>query len=298
MQERQIVLGLFVPSPQKPTKPIHPAMRALDHPATGFLVGIPPPCLGFFPARADVRGEAKFPQQVTHLVIVVALLQVHPLRSLSRWLRTWDHQPLQRDSGQFHVMAIGAVDDHAQGHPVTFRQYAPLDPLFAAIGWVAAGFFPQPAALWSRRRPDSTRPSRSRAGHRTARPRSARASETPPRQSTLEIDRARWTWRTGSSGSGRSTGSPSVGHKRSHPHSPDPAPAAAHRQSDGYSPAPAATVPPPPKVHQRSETRSSSGCLGSADASASRGCLRPSPLLPQRLTHTPSIASGVIRIGS
>jgi hypothetical protein len=45
-------------------------------------------------------------------------------------------------------MAIGPVNGHAEGHSVTLRQHAPLDPPFAAIRRVAAGFFPLPGVLW------------------------------------------------------------------------------------------------------------------------------------------------------
>src|SRR5512135_1953551 len=166
MQKSQVVLGFLVPAYQEPAKPIHPAMRAFNDPATCLLASVLAQLLGLFATRPDVRGEANFTQEVAHFVVVVTLVQTHPLGVLGSRRRTLDHQALQGDPCQFPVMAIRAVDGHAEGHPKPLCQHAPLDSPFAAIGRVAAGFFPRLAALWSSPRPYSTTPSRSRRVHR------------------------------------------------------------------------------------------------------------------------------------
>src|SRR5262245_21698694 len=80
MQETAIVDGLLVPANEQTAKAIEPRMRSLHYPAARFV-----PCfllegLGFFPTRADMGRKAKLRQDGTHLVVVIALVQAHPLR--------------------------------------------------------------------------------------------------------------------------------------------------------------------------------------------------------------------------
>src|SRR5512135_2953494 len=71
MQKSQVVLGFLVPAYQEPAKPIHPAMRAFNDPATCLLASVLAQLLGLFATRPDVRGEANFTQEVAHFVVVV-----------------------------------------------------------------------------------------------------------------------------------------------------------------------------------------------------------------------------------
>src|SRR5512147_392300 len=251
MQKGYVVLGFLVPAHQEPAKPIHPTMGALDDPAACLLASIRAEILGFFTAGADVRGEAKFAKELTNLLIVIALVQTHALRPLGRGLRALNHRTFQGAPCQFHVMPVGTIDSYAEGYPMTLRQHTPLDALLTPISGVGAGFFPRLRAPWSSPRPYSANPNRCREVHRTVQHRSATSAETHPRPSIPETGRTPWTWHTGSSGSRRSTGSPSAAHRRWHRRTGGPPLADAHRQSGDYSPALVTPVLTPPRGHRR-----------------------------------------------
>jgi hypothetical protein len=73
MQKPQIVAYFFVPADQHAPEAIHPAMRAFHRPAPGFEPSLLSECLGLFPPRPDVGGEAKLVQECSNLVIVITL---------------------------------------------------------------------------------------------------------------------------------------------------------------------------------------------------------------------------------
>ena len=74
MQKAQIVAHFLVPADQYAPETIHPTLRAFHHPPPGFATGLLLECLGFFPARPDVRSEAKRVQELPDFVIVVAFI--------------------------------------------------------------------------------------------------------------------------------------------------------------------------------------------------------------------------------
>src|SRR5262245_25890716 len=93
MQKSQIVAHLLVPTDQHAPKTVHPTMRALHDPSSGFETRFFLQCLGFFPPRPNMSREAKLLQEVSDLVIVIALIQAQPLWRLGRHI--W---PLRRDT--------------------------------------------------------------------------------------------------------------------------------------------------------------------------------------------------------
>src|SRR5579859_6577934 len=108
MQKRQVVLGLLVPADQQSSEAVHPRMRPFHDPPTRFEACFSLDGFGLFPTRANMSGEPKFAQDLTHLLIVIARIQTHPLWLLLRRLGARDDDRLDGRTRQFHVMPIGA----------------------------------------------------------------------------------------------------------------------------------------------------------------------------------------------
>src|SRR4051812_8015191 len=139
MQHAEVVLDLFLPTDQNPAESIHPTVSPLHHPATGLEPRLPLQRLGLLASGPHMRREAELPDQLPGVVVVVTLVQTHPLRFLLRRLGTLDRDALQRRFGQLLVMPIGALDGQSYRDSVGFRQQAPLRPLLAPIRRVPPG---------------------------------------------------------------------------------------------------------------------------------------------------------------
>src|SRR5512135_2663210 len=114
-------------------------------------------------------GKAELPQEVADLVVVIGLVQTHPLRVLLGRLGTLDDDTFQGRAAQFHIMAIGSLNRQANWDSMSLREQAAFHPALAPVSGIGAGFFPRPTALWSSPRPSRATPSQSHAAHQTAR---------------------------------------------------------------------------------------------------------------------------------
>jgi hypothetical protein len=104
-------------------------------------------------------GAPELDQQVADLIIVIAFVQAHPLRMLSRRLRplhedTRDHLPRHLE-----VIAVRTRHGEADGYAVTLGEEAPFGPDFPAIGRMLADLFPRQAGPWSSPHPWPAMPS-------------------------------------------------------------------------------------------------------------------------------------------
>src|SRR5215469_777288 len=109
MKKGQVVLGLFVPADEQATKAVHPRVHSFHHPTARFEPSLLFDGAGFFSAWADMGGKAEFAQEVAYLVVVIALVQAHPLWLLLCRLGTLDHDAPDRRAHQFHVMTGGLL---------------------------------------------------------------------------------------------------------------------------------------------------------------------------------------------
>jgi hypothetical protein len=148
MQKCQIVAHVLVPPDQQSPETVHPTMCPFHH---------PPPChvpclmldgLGFLAPCPDVGGEPKLGQQLPHLIIVLALVQTHPLR-----LRQRGHRPLDGDTGDgfldyLEVMAVRAIHREAD-RPAAVGEHAPFSADLPAVGRMLTHLFPPQGRLWS-----------------------------------------------------------------------------------------------------------------------------------------------------
>ncbi len=262
------MLRLFLPAYQQTTEPIEPAVAALTHPAPRTPARFTGDLLRFLAATAHVRREAKCAQGRTHFFIIIACIQAHAVRSLLRRLRSLHDDARDRLTHQFHSVAIGAINRHADGDAMPLGQQRPLDARFPAIGWIGAGFFPPLAAPWSSPRPSSASPSQCPAVHRTVRRRPASVSGTRQRRPTPESDHTPWIWDTGPSHLTPPTDSRCGGRTRWRRRSGDRTRGDDRRQTDGCSRGPAGAVPARPTGRPRCESRSWSCCLVCAHACA------------------------------
>src|SRR5260370_19986101 len=120
MEQGQVILRLFVPPNEQAAKAVHPGMAAFHDPTACFEARLPLDGLGLFSAWANVGGQAECTQDVAHLIIVVALVQTHPLWMLFAWLRTLDHDAFDARAHQFHIVTISSFNrqDNADAKPL------------------------------------------------------------------------------------------------------------------------------------------------------------------------------------
>lgn len=263
------MLGLLLPAHQDATKAVHPAVASLHDPAASPLARLTRQLLRLFTPRANVGGEAELSQDLSHLIIVVAFVQAHPLGLLLAGLGSLNHNTLNRGPHQLHVVTIRAVDRQSYRNSIALSQQTAFDAVFAAVGRVWPRLFPPQGALWSSPHPYLARTSQCLLAHRSVRGRLATASETLPLRPSRRSGRGRWTWRTTRSGSRPPTGHRFAVHRRWHQHTLGLEPVADHHQSDGCLPEREAAAPVRPKGHLKFETRSSSCCSGYERACAS-----------------------------
>ena len=119
-------------------------MRAFHHPTPGFEPSFSFDGLGLLAPAADVSGEAKLVQRASHLVKVVAFIQAHTLGLVWTGRRSRHGQAVHRGPHQFHVMTVRPVHRQTHRNALGFGQQATLDPAFAAVSGVGAGFSPPP----------------------------------------------------------------------------------------------------------------------------------------------------------
>jgi hypothetical protein len=141
------MLRLLLPAYQQAAKPIEPTMTAFDDPAPCPLARFTGDLLRFLAATANVRREAKFAQGCAHVVIIIAFIQSHALRSLLRRRRSLHDDALDGRRRQFHIVAIGSINRHADGDAMPLVQQRSLDARVPAVGRIGAGFLPPSVAL-------------------------------------------------------------------------------------------------------------------------------------------------------
>src|SRR5260221_9194229 len=86
-------------------------------------------------------GKAEVVEDIAYFLVIVSFIQAHPLRlCLCRFGPVY-HGPRESRASQFHIMPIGSLDLHCNGHPMPLCKNAAFYPAFSTIGWVGTGFF-------------------------------------------------------------------------------------------------------------------------------------------------------------
>src|SRR5262245_4955013 len=181
-------------------------MRPLDHPPPRLVPRLPLDGLCLFPARLDVRREAELLHDVPDLVVVIPLVQAHPLRLFFGWFGPLGvlRDALEGGFDELHVVAVGPVDGQPYRDAFGLHQQAPLGPLLAAVGRVFPRLFPPRGAPWSCTRPSPARTSPAPPTRRSPSGPPPTWPETPLARPTVGSGHGRWTrgrtwWRPGPS---------------------------------------------------------------------------------------------------
>jgi hypothetical protein len=150
MEHRQVVLGLLLPTDQEPAKAVHPGVRALDDPAAGTI----PRDLAFglllLATGTDVGAPAEGLHQLTHLGVVVALVQaeVGTLVIVVRLGRGWcDGHAVEGLLQHLEVVAIGASNREAYGDSPGVGDDAAFGPGLAPVRRIGPRGAPPKGAL-------------------------------------------------------------------------------------------------------------------------------------------------------
>src|SRR6516165_11953560 len=96
MEHAEVILHLLLPPDQDPPESVHPTMGPFDQPATGLETRFSLQRLRLLAARPHMRREPEFLHQLPGVIIVVTLVQAHPLRLLLRRFGTLPGDALQR----------------------------------------------------------------------------------------------------------------------------------------------------------------------------------------------------------
>src|SRR4051794_10184069 len=110
MKHAEVVLHLLLPPDQDPTEPVHPAVSPLDYPTAGLESRFTLQRLGLLATGPHMRREPELPDQISGVIVVVTLVQAHPLRLLPRRLGALHRDALQSRLDQLLVMAVGPLD--------------------------------------------------------------------------------------------------------------------------------------------------------------------------------------------
>jgi hypothetical protein len=165
-----------------------------------------------------------------------------------------DREGLERLPHQLVIVAVGPVDGGPERDAAAVGQHQALHPALAAVGGVAAGFFPHPAAPCPSPRPRPAKPSQCPAARRRPAGPRARRPRTPRRRPTPGTVGAPTTRSRSSSRAVPSTGMPSAARRRSHPSPHGPAPAGCGSPA-GVAVVAAATAPSWPRVRPATASR-------------------------------------------
>src|SRR5215472_4195119 len=148
MEKGQVIFRLFVPTDEQAAKAVHPRMRPFHDPTPRFEARFSLDGFGLRSSWANMGGKTEFAQDVTHLVIVIALVQAHALRLLlgRLWTSTTILPMVGRTSFISWRLAPSIVRPMGSPCPSeSLLRLTPLLPRSVGLGPV----FSHPTGLWS-----------------------------------------------------------------------------------------------------------------------------------------------------
>ena len=138
MEHGEVGVGAFLPAGEDAAEAVEPGVGALNDPAAGAEAGLAFELLGFFAARAYVRGEAELGGELVHLGKVVALVEAEPLRLFGGRLGPLDRDRLERGACELEVVQIRARRRDPERDALALAEDAPFRPFLA----LSVGFGP------------------------------------------------------------------------------------------------------------------------------------------------------------
>src|SRR3954467_13764122 len=272
VEQGEIVGRLLGPADQDRAEAVEPRVGALHNPAPRLATGVTlgP---GFLASAAQVKREAKFRGQDARLLVVEALIETEVLRLPAGRLWAPDRDGFGRLAHLLVVVAGGAIRHRPKGHATAVGEQRALDPTLAAVGRIAAGFFPHPTAPCPSLRPAPAMSSQCLAArHRPAAPRARTLRTRPPCSIPESADALRMTSRYGSR-AGHSNDTRCVARRRSHPLPHGPALAGCGSPA-GAAAVAAEAVPSLPTERPADASRHHKPAVGSSSIQSSWPCLK------------------------
>jgi len=249
MQHTRVILRFLLPTNQNATVSIHPTVCPFSHPAASLKPHGTPDQLRLLTARANMRREAEFRCQITHLVKVIPFVQTQVLRLVQRRPGSFHGDAFDRLPRKLEVVDVRPGHGQSHRNAVRVGEQTSLGAGFGSIRRIRARFSPRPAVPWSSPRPCSAKTSSTPSVRRTLPIRLATVSGTRPPASIPETADApsnsnKCPWR-----STHSIGSRFSPQKESRPSHPDHLADADPARGGLCSHAPATTAPQTPKTH-------------------------------------------------
>ena len=141
-QKREIIAPVLVPADPHALEASHPTMRALHDPPAGLEAGLLRERLGLCPPRPDVGRAAELSQQLADLVVVIALVQAHPVRRRQGGRRALEREARARRLDHLDVIPLRPLDGEATGDAAAVGEDAPFGANLPALGRRLAHLFP------------------------------------------------------------------------------------------------------------------------------------------------------------
>jgi hypothetical protein len=177
MEHCYVSISTLLPANQDSTEAIQPTVSAFHYPATRPITGASLQLAHILAATGDVAGEPKLCHECVDFSVVVALVETEILRLCSRRSWTLEGNAVEGFTREPEVVDVRAGDGEPKGNAARLRQHASLGPALGSVGWIAAAFFPHPAAPSTSPHPSTATPSRCRRTHRSR----IVLGSTPPR---------------------------------------------------------------------------------------------------------------------
>ena len=136
----------------------------------------------FVAARLDVWRVAPSAGFAADNVRIESLVAAKMLRATRSRTGTPNRNAVERGAEEFLIVAICAVNRHAQRHTATVGQHRSLDTQLAPIRRVCPGFFPRPREPWWSSRRDFATSIGCRAAGRSAATNTSTALRNTPRR--------------------------------------------------------------------------------------------------------------------
>ncbi len=138
---------LLLPAYQQSTKTVEPTVAALNDPPPRLLPRLPCQVFGLLTAPTNVGGKAEFLHNGADLVIGVPFVQTYALWLAVGRVGSCDHDTFDCGTHELHIVAVCAINHHADRDALPLGQQRAFDAVFAAVGRIGSGLFPPQVAL-------------------------------------------------------------------------------------------------------------------------------------------------------
>ena len=144
MHEGEMIGGLPFPTNEEPSEAIMPAVRTLDHPASGLALDSANERR--LAATTDVGDDTPLAYRPVDVSIVITFVQAEMARATGA-ARPLEHDRIEHRRGQPLVMPIGRCDQGRERDPAPVREEMALRAPLASVGRIRPRVSPPLGAL-------------------------------------------------------------------------------------------------------------------------------------------------------